>query len=339
MTATYQRIGLVVNSAAGGNAENALRAGSGAVSALGAAEIVTGPGPLGADAVADLGLRVEVCDIGSGSGRERTMELAYAFAERQLDSVLVVGGDGTMSDVAAVFAGTPHRPDILGIGAGSANAGALVTCLANEVERLNPKHLQAQEHDALVVNVLDGPSAIAFNDCVFGTTVIGTIENDLVDLDAVALLQGRQEVSEPQPIGEADTSVRVIGPDCDEQLSKGVIVGTVVVGFAEQSFRAKAITGGVCLATYVGLPAGCLVAERPLAYVGASADTLRLAGPIRTVFMAIDADKKIIVTGVRNGTTVCADGNPVAVLRTTSAVEVHCKPMAISGLTMRNRNR
>lgn len=339
MTTTFQRIGLVVNSAAGGNAEGALRAGSGAASALGAAEIITGPGSLGAEAVAKLGLRVEVCDVRAGSGRDRTIELANAFAEQRLDTVLVVGGDGTMSDVAGVFADTQHQPSILGVGAGSANAGALVTCLADEVERLNPKYLQAQEHDALVVNVLDGPSAIAFNDCVFGTTVIGTVENDLVDLDAAALLQGRRNESEPRAIGEVATTVRVVGSDCDEQLSRGVVVGTVVVGFAEQSFRAKAITGGVCLATHVGLPAGCLVAEQPLAYVGANVDTLQDAGPIRTVFMGLDADKKIIVTGVRNGTTVCADGNPVAVLRTTSTVEVQCKPMAITGFTIRDKSK
>ena len=338
MNEEFQRIGLIVNSAAGRNAERAARAGSRAISALGATEVVTGPGAFGEDALRDLDLKLVVRSASPGVGRDSTRSLARTLAELELETVIVVGGDGTMADVASVFAESSHQPKILGIGAGSTNAGALITCLAEEVECLNPKQLEACTMDALIVSVLGGPSAIAFNDCIFSTTVVGTLDDSLVDLDAAALLEGRRELASPRPVGEVETIVRIVGQGSDEHLSNGMAVATIVVGFAERAFRAKAVTGGICLATHVGIPAGCLVADQPLAYVDASAATLIAGGPIKTAFMTIDAERKVIVSGTREGATVCADGNPVAVLHTSSEVEVKLVPSAITGLTIRSDN-
>src|SRR5659263_241271 len=62
-------------------------------------------------------------------GREATMG-ASAELSSIVDAILVVGGDGTMSDVAySLFAEGAATP-IIGIGAGSTNAGPLITVRA-----------------------------------------------------------------------------------------------------------------------------------------------------------------------------------------------------------------
>lgn len=82
-------------------------------------EIVTGPGPLGADAAALAGLddaHVQVLPLEpTGSGRD-TISLAKQMAEQGVDLILFVGGDGTARDVAAGIEDT--STPILGVPAG-----------------------------------------------------------------------------------------------------------------------------------------------------------------------------------------------------------------------------
>lgn len=339
MTEAHQRIGLIVNSAAGGNPKRCFRAALQAVSALGVTRVVTGPGEFGADSVNDPCLQTEVCDIGDASGREGTRELARSFADLELDTVIVVGGDGTMADVAGVFLKMPFQPRILGIGAGSTNAGTLVTCLAEDAAQLDKTELVAKRLDALLVKVIGGPSAVAFNDCVFSSTVVGTLDGKLVDLDAAAMLDGHFKPGAQQSVGGADTVVQVIGQGRCEPLSCGPVVATIIIGFAEPEFRAKAITGGICLAHHVGFPAACLVADRPIAYFGATAESLLTDGPIRTAFMALDVSGTVVITGLNNGAVVCVDGNPLASLNEESEVQIQPKPGVITALKMQEKDK
>jgi len=339
MNDAFQRVGLVVNSTAGASPEHCFHAAGQAIAALGASTVVTGPGSLGESAFKTSAPQVELLPCDPSAGRHATRMLARLLADSELQTVVVVGGDGTMADVAGVFMGLPHQPDILGIGTGSTNAGALVTCLADELAKLDRRSLRKHQLDTLEVNVSDGPSAIAFNDIVFSTTVVGTINGELVDLDATALLGGDFEPAQPLGIGTQRTRVRVIGVDSDSLLSSGQDICTIVIGFAEQTFRAKAITGGICLANHVGFRAGCLVADQPIAYFGATADSLLADGPIHTSFLGLDADDTVLVSGIKNGAVVCADGNPVAKLNESTKVRVRTRPAAITALTMQEHDQ
>ncbi|SNQ59446.1 diacylglycerol kinase family protein [Candidatus Methanoperedens nitratireducens] len=67
-------------------------------------------------------------------------DLAYS-----VDAILVVGGDGTMSDVAyGLFKAGAVTP-ILSVGAGSTNAGHLITVRSQWLDRLDPSTLLVQE--------------------------------------------------------------------------------------------------------------------------------------------------------------------------------------------------
>jgi len=93
-------------------------------------------------------------------GRKGTMRFAGEIIS-SVDAILVVGGDGTMSDVAySVFAKGATTP-ILGIGAGSTNAGPLITSKAKDIDQLNPHELFIQEI-AGILAVLNGKQAGAW---------------------------------------------------------------------------------------------------------------------------------------------------------------------------------
>ena len=338
MTNAFQRVGLIINATAGRHSAHCFQAASQALDALNVRQVITGPGSMGENAITDTGLDVEICDISPATGREATKALARTLADLKLDTVIVVGGDGTMADVAGVFMDAPHQPHILGIGAGSTNAGTLITCIADEAQQLNTNSLLLQSLNTLVVSIDDVPSAIAFNDCVFSTTVVGTLDGQLMDIDAAALLEERCEPGQPECIGSEDTLIQITSADHCDNLSGNQIIGTIIIGFAEQAFRAKAVTGGICLATQVGLPAGCLVADRPIAYLGATTESLRSDGPLHTTFMGMDADSKVMVSGVRPGTVICADGNPVALLNETSVVQIQSKLNAITSFSLQEKN-
>ena len=333
MPTCFDRIGLIVNTAAGGDSAASLEAAARAVADLGAVAVVTGPGSLGASALGHLNVRVETCNVDPALGAAGTRLLADQIADRRLGVVVVVGGDGTMADVAGAFFGRAQQPRILGIGTGSTNAGALVTCRAKDARRLDPGRLYSRELCALVASVAGRPPAIAFNDCVIGNTIVGTIDHSLVNLDAAALSQGRREIGEPRGIGRPESRVTIVRSGRSEVIAAGLEIGTVVVGFAEQMFHGKAVAGGICLATLARLTAGCLVADQPLARVGQTAEELLAAGPLRSAFIGITADDAVVVTGVGSGAVLCADGNPIALLGGDLEARIGLSVRAVTGLT------
>lgn len=96
---------------AGERAIRALR-----VLAVSGPALLVGPGALGADVAAEVGLSAEVLPLEpAGTGADTTM-LAAAMAARGVDLILFCGGDGTARDVAAGInaSGVP----VLGIPAG-----------------------------------------------------------------------------------------------------------------------------------------------------------------------------------------------------------------------------
>jgi len=312
--------GLIINPAAGqgfaANAELARRS----LSALHIHRVHTGQDQLGATALKDLACELSVYPVQPEASRLQTLDLARQLAAQALDAVLVVGGDGTLADVAVVFSGIRNAPPLLGIGAGSTNAGALITCPGSQVDRLDPDHLEVVPMNGLLAS-MDGESiGVGFNDCVLGFSVVATINGRLRDADVAEKLFQRNVPGKPRPIGLPSTQVKKIRPGGMEQIATGESVGTVIIGLAERAFIAKAITGGVCLASFAGLLAGCLVADQPLVRVELSASQTLALPPIHSSYASLSEDEQVQVSGVREGTAVCIDGNPLRLLTSHDVV-------------------
>jgi hypothetical protein len=307
------RLGLIVNPTAGFGARHGERAARAALAALRPRRVLAGPGALGEDAVDDAD-QLEPLPVDGATGRAATRALAVAAARAWVDALVVVGGDGTLADAALALHLARLRCPILGVGTGSTNAGALVSCRAEDVATLAPARLRAISVTGLRAQV-DDVVALAFNDVVVGTTVVGTIDGDFVDLDAAAFLLGARVRGRPVALACVGARIERHGPDGDLLVAAGDAVGGVVVGFTDKvDAFGQALVGGVSLSRWVGVPAGCLVSSFPLVFAGYDRTDHRRMEPLRTSYVGLAPEQELELTGLGAGAILCADGNPLRAL-------------------------
>lgn len=312
-------IGLIVNPVAGAGAERNLDLTCAALDNLEWNAVLVGPAELGHAAAPE----AQIIPIPALHGRAVSQWYARAMAAAGADLLVVVGGDGTMADVAAALAAMGSQIPILGIGAGSTNVGDLITCRGDSVGLLRDAQFVVQTLDALVASCNGEELGLAFNDVVIGATVVGTLGGRVCDLDAVAFGAGERRVGRPQPVGAARALVKKHHRDRVVTIAQGEEIGTVIAGFVHHPcFYGKAIVGGVCLTDLAGLPAGCLISAQPLVRTQISRDELAVVEPLRSVYVSLGDDEQIEVTGLGAPAVLCADGNPLAVLTLNDVVQI-----------------
>lgn len=316
-----ETVGLIVNPVAGLGAQRNLDLARQVIEALKPDRVLTGPGQLG-------GMAVPAAEImpTTLSRRAATQFLAREAAQAGMAAIVVVGGDGTMADVAFALVEGGCRCPILGIGAGSTNVGSLISCQAADITHLAGCQFSPTSIDGLLAGCNETLLALAFNDVVIGTTVVGTIDGELVDLDALERLAGNSVIGQPRPLGAGEARVVKQSPGRTAEVASGLKVGTVIVGFSHgRHFYGKAITGGVCLTAVVGLPAGCLVCEQPLVRVRLAANELLEAEPVQSTYVSLAEADAIQVSGLEAPAVLCADGNPLKWLEPEDRVQIRVR--------------
>jgi hypothetical protein len=335
--ARYSRIGLIANPCAGQGGRQVAQAIRGAVAALDPDDIYTGLAELDAGSLDDTGqlrpspFRTHVVRTASATGRAATRELARAVCGMALDAVVVVGGDGTVADVATELIAASCPTPLVGVGAGTANAGSLITCLASDVAGLATAELAAGAVDALLARVRD-EAAAAFNDVTIGHGIVGTDSTgEMATYSAARFLAGERVLATAQPIDSPVAQVRLDHTAGSVLLAAANQVGSVAVGILDGRFVAKAAAGGTCLADLSGAPAACCVAD--VALVRGRLTSAERYRPVHSVSIPVFADNTITVCGV--DAVLCADGNPVCVLDVQTVTTVTVRPRAVTAVRLR----
>ncbi len=302
-----ERVGMVVNPRAGVGGERNRAVAAAVLAALGPVEVIAGS--IEADA---------------GSSRATTQRVAMEAATQGADALVVVGGDGTMADAATVIFTAGLRLPILGVGAGSTNAGALVSIDHTRVTELAGTVLEIRPVPALELRLPDGATALAFNDVVIGTTVCGTLGGKYVNLAAEAFMRGDVRPAVPEPVRSASATVTKASSDGTElAVAEGKAVGSVVIGFTRiGDVQGQALLGGLGLSSGAGVPAGCLVASFPLVYAEVGSKEHAGFEPLTSSYVGLSADEHIRLGGLGDGAVLCADGNPLHLLRPEDVAEV-----------------
>lgn len=330
------RIGLIVNPRAGRGLEANAEVVRRALSHLRPQETLLGTGEMGLDFVQDLPLKIRSYDVGPRRGKERTLYLVERFCAEKVDFLLVVGGDGTLADVALVLVRTGRDVPILGLGVGSTNVGGLVTCCGREVDRLSGAEFREEKISGILASCNGELLGVGFNDCVLGYTVVATVEGRLVDVDVAEKIEGRDVPATPRPICTERTMVRKRAAEGETVIARGEEVATVVVALAEKRFFGKAISGGVCLTTLADLPAGCLVCDTPLVRILVHKGNLAQLEPFSSKYVSLDEGEEIVVDRAQKGAALCADGNPLRILEEKDRVEVRVKRQAVTCLQLKS---
>ncbi len=247
--------------------------------------------------------------------REGTVAAASNLAS-SVDAILVVGGDGTMSDVAYSLFNAGAATPILGVGAGSTNAGPLITVRFQELDRLDPSALIVQEVGGIMAFLNGEQVGLGFNDVVLGDTILTTVEGRVVQVNASEFMKGSKKPSPPSRAGTADSEVRIKrgGESPEEIVIHRGIFGQFFAAPLEERYLGKGLAGGTSLAAALGLPAGIAITSEPLVNFSIGAEELLLMEPIVTKTASIREVDDVVVTGIREGTCLNVDGNPLALL-------------------------
>lgn len=335
---SYQRVGLIVNPRAG--AGSGVAVGRTVIAALQPEHVITGPGPLGEDAargrLADTA-RLTVVDL-ADSGRLATQRLAQEAQRLGAEVLVVVGGDGTMADAATALHALGATLPILGVGAGSTNAGGLVTLLATEADKLAGATTELAGVNALELRLPDGDTVLAFNDVVVSDTICGTLDGRFVNLAAAAFMDGESVERAPEPLRCPDASVTKLRADgSDLPVSEGLAAGSVVVGFTRTGdVTGQALLGGLGLSSAAGIPAACLISSFPVVHASMSVPCHAAMEPLQSAYVGLSEGEVIRIAGFDNGAFLCADGNPLHSLKTHDAAEVRfvagaCQVVRLAG--------
>ncbi len=291
-----------------------------------AQEVWTGADTFGGDYLPDC----RAVPLPDGLGYVEKLEgMTEALLAGKPDLFLSVGGDGIASYIAGVMLRTSHQVPMLGIAAGTANAGPIAVWQPEDLQAATPEELTFQPVGAVAAELWNGEEwqtiGVGFNDIVIGDTFLSTINGEMVNLSAEALvLYGRKTPKVPSlHITETDFGIFKNGlPISFTQKSPPQIVTSPLDG---QQFVAKAATGALCLMAYASCTAVMTLLDRPLVSVHAPLDT-GLSGFVASEQLLFAPDDVLELRGLAPDAHLIIDGNPF--LNTTGAARLSYVPQA-----------
>jgi len=269
------------------------------------------------------------CDIirSNPVGRKGTMHIAAELASN-VDAILVIGGDGTMSDVAYSLFVSERRTPIIGIGAGSTNAGPLITAKAKEINQLDPLELFIQEVGGILAFLNGDHAGLGFNDIVFGDTILATFKGKVVQVSAAESMKGIKNPAPPSRAGTIRSNISIDRKGQNKLIHHGEF-GQMFASPLEERYRGKGLAGGVSLAAALGLPAGIAITSEPLINYSIQQEEFLAMEPIVTRTASFREGDEVVVRGLKEGTCLNIDGNPLAILKPDDEVRLRYIPCAL----------
>jgi predicted polyphosphate/ATP-dependent NAD kinase len=318
-----KRLGLIVNPSAGSGI--GLKAAREAVKALAATAVVTGGGEMGAAALEGLPLVITALSWTPSHGKDRTFTLTQHIAASNVEALVVIGGDGTLADVAWATHDLTGTPPLLGIGAGTANVGPFITCQAADVVRLRDARLVTHEIDGLIAGANGTDLGLGFNDVVLDFTVLATVNGTMTTVSAAEKMRGLNVPRDPQGVWTDRTRIVKRSARGETLIAQGDQVETVIVGLPDERFHGKAIAGGVLLTSLMNGAAGCLVCSHSLVRMQIDPEMYLRSEPIVSRYVSLNEGEQIEGWGFREGAALCADGNPLIILGEDDRVHVRVR--------------
>lgn len=164
------------------------------------------------------------------------------------DYLVSVGGDGLASYIASAVVATASKVTLLGIAAGTANVGPIVSLSGEQLSHLKLSDLKAVPLDGIFISDDSGPLGVGFNDVIFGNSFLGTEDGVCCNLSVEELLihQRRVPIEVGTRIVTKEFSVLVDGQSQSFVIS-APIAQIVVTPLQFDRLYGRAIFGGLCL--------------------------------------------------------------------------------------------
>ena len=320
-----ERVGLIVHPAAG-RGEEAIREILPVLLATIKAEtifIVTGT--LEAEIAEEMGIRFTPVELPFSCDFSGITSASDAMISRGVDTIVGVGGDGTLCAIANSIIAHGGKARLIGIGAGSSNVGPLVTIRGEDLKKLDLEHLSEQAIHGVVVTVNKAFKGIAFNDVTFSNIFFGTKDGKRVDLDAYAIFDGVRREVEPHSVCGETTKVYKNGRlmiDASVTPIEQIIASPIN---DPRPYSGKAVSGLLCWGPYLGKDGVLAAANTILIRTHIDTSTLTALEPLCLRQVGFGDGDTVTVTGLKRSAVVIADGNPLCPLAPEDQVTLRLK--------------
>ena len=300
------RIGVVANPCAGAGPDVLRAVLSGLFSRLREGDVVLNERTFEAAEADACGLECTKVHGPAGDARRLTEALLAAGVE----TVIGVGGDGTLGEIATALALGENGVRLLGIGIGSSNVGPLVGASFGELDAFFDAPWVGVAVHALDVRVGGTQVGMAFHDAGPANTYFGTRNGRRVDLDAAAALHGIDRPAEPASVCGAGTWIAKNGRRClsGQETAGGQIVASPLNDVGE--CRGKAVSGFLCWGPYVGCRGVVAVSSAVMIRTRLSREDLCAAEPLRLFHLGLAPEDVVELGGLPRGAVVVVDGTP-----------------------------
>ena len=324
MTRVGSRIGIVVNPNAGRGERKITEIVSTLLEMLRGRQIHLIEGTLESLLAADLGIPGTVISTSEDAIPEAS-DATRLLLQSGVNVLIGIGGDGTLCDIASVILATAATVQLLGIGAGSANVGPLVSLLARDIDRLSLDTLHESRIHGIDAFLSDNLVGTAFNDVVLSNTYFGTRDGNRIDLDAVAKFSGEDRPAEPKSVcgpttwidknnqrmltNENDGFAQIIASPLNES---GVYAG-------------KAISGLMCWGPYLGNHCVLAAVNTVMVRTQLGLEDLNNSEPLRLAHISFGENDRLTIGGLLANAVLVIDGNPTCLLAPSDVVTLRMR--------------
>lgn len=277
-------------------------------------------------AIADsLGISVEKVESQNGSGFTRVTSAVEAMLDARVESVIGIGGDGTLAAIANTIIDHGSSARLLGIGAGSSNVGPLVTVHGEDLERLDLSRLVERSIHGIEVQVNNEPMGIAFNDVTLSNLFFGTKDGTRVDLDARAMLNKVRQETRPCSVCGKETRIYKNGTLMID--AQDTPIGQIIASPINDPlpYSGKAISGLICWGPYLGKEGVLTAASAVLIRTQIAQADLVAVEPLSLRQVSFGDGDTIEIVGLESEAVVILDGNPTCALSPDDRVTLHLR--------------
>jgi len=282
-------------------------------------------GTLVATIADSLEISVERVESKTGSGFTSVTSAVEAMLDARVDTVIGIGGDGTLAAIASTIIDHGSSAHLLGIGAGSSNVGPLVTVRGEDLELLDLSRLVGKPIHGIEVQVKNEPIGVAFNDVVLSNLFFGTKDGIRVDLDARAMLNGARQETEPCSVCGKETRIYKNGTLMID--AQDAPIGQIIASPINDPlpYSGKAISGLICWGPYLGKEGVLTAASTVLIRTQIDQADLVAVEPLHLRQVSFGDGDSVEIVGLENGAIVILDGNPTRALSPGDRVMLHLR--------------
>ena len=236
--------------------------------------------------------------------RARVKALYEAGAERFIS----VGGDGTATYVKNAMYELGINLPILGVAAGTANVGPIVSVTLDQLEGHHISEAKEVCYDGIAISVNDQFISLAFNDLIIGDTFLGTINGQTCSLSVRELLE-KGEHTPVKPAEHIVTDDFVIELNGKELIPNREIIRQIVLSpVAHESHYGRAVYGPVGKCDWCekkGVIALCDYIAVSFEEDGTGVDRIS-----STQYLIFGPNDQVVLRGFTEDACLICDGNP-----------------------------